>query len=79
MYFELELFKKKFVFLNRLRRIEKPLGSNLFSRLRRKNEKTTRNIFFRLRRKMLRAQNRVLRKTAILTQMLRLRNSATAN
>ena len=42
--------------------------------------------FFRLRRKVLRAQNRVLpaprrllRKTAVLTQMLRQRNSATAN
>ena len=52
--------------------------------------KKARNVCFRLRRKMLRAKNRVLRcahpasrrllrKTAILTQMQRPRNSATAN
>ena len=54
------------------------------------DEKKVRNKLFRLRRKMLRAQNRVLRcaqpasrqllrKTAILTQMLRQRDSTTAN
>ena len=53
-------------------------------------QKSARNFFLGLWRKLLRAQNRVLRcaqpasrrllsKTAILTQMLRPRNSATAN
>ena len=75
----------------RLQRIAKKV-LNLFFLLRRIRKKDA-PLFFRLlrqRRKMLRAQNRVLRcgqpasrrllrKTAILTQMLHQRNSATAN
>ena len=70
---------KKYVFFFRLRRIREKMPQFFFGR----------NEIFRLRRKRLRAQNRVvrcaqpasprlLRRTAILTQMLRQRNSATS-